>query len=500
VFGVDASWSEVERAGLLAEQHADQPDRLGFALANESDLSAIEHDREESGAYDALVLGEILEHVIDPVELLTRLERMVQPGGVVVITMPYGPWATNKPEWERGQHLREWDVGDLRDVLHGKASLIIDRVPNGTCPVSGEILGFTVASYTADQKSLGQLDWSRKLTMHRPRQTLSVTMIVGGATAHETLHWCLASVMPAADELVVADCGITPEARRILEQHDARIVPGSNPLSEGFETPRNLSLAACREDWALMIDSDERLLSAATMWPYLRENCYHTYAIPQHHFAVDSNWKPDMPGRLFRRRPDEEGRTLRVIGKLHEHPEFAPNAGAGRAIVMHNVRIAHVGYLEQAIRAERFVRNLPLLQRDLEAYPDRKLGLLVLCRDSVIQAKWLTLISGRDPNQPGCALGNAQVANLCRDVVRVWERAFMADDSHMSNESMEHYHEACKMLGTDVVANAGISVQRQGIGGSVGNGAQHFASIEHFEAYMAGRLKAAVAPLSGDGF
>jgi hypothetical protein len=391
-------------------------------------------------------------------------------------------------------------VADFREILVGKKDLVIDRVPLATCPITGEILGNALVSYKADQKPLGKIDWQRKLTTQRPRQTCSATLIVGGATAHENLHWCLASIMRVADELVVADCGITDEARRILAQYDARIVPGGNPLTEGFEVPRNLSLDACRSDWALMIDTDERLQSASSLWPYLRENIYQTYAIRQHHFAIDAGWKPDMPGRLFRRRPDDQGRTMRIFGKLHEHPEFGVNLGAGRAIVLHNVNIAHVGYLEQATRAERFVRNLPLLQFDLESYPDRKLGLLVLCRDSIIQAKWLLLISGQDPSQPGVAMGSQQIANLCRDVVRVWERVFMEDGSAMTVESMEHYHEACRMLGTDVVADGALSVQRQGVGGGVGPGSLHFASVDHYQKYMAAKLKAAVTPLSGDGF
>ena len=35
---------------------------------------------------------------------------------------------------------------------------------------------------------------------------------------------------------------------------------GVNPIEAGFETARNISLDACRYDWVLWIDCDEKLL------------------------------------------------------------------------------------------------------------------------------------------------------------------------------------------------------------------------------------------------
>lgn len=503
VLGVDASWSEMARARQLADAKAERPKDLTFAVANETDLDAVERAFKTHGPFDVLVMAEVLEHLIDPISLVRKLEAMVRPGGIVVLTLPYGPWETQQPEHLRGQHLREWTVSDFRDLFGHKPGFILDIMPLATCPVSGEILGNTVVSYVADQTAPGQISWQRKLTTQRPRQTLAATMIVGGATAHETLHWCLTPVMDVADELIVADCGITPETKRILDQYGARIIKAPSPLAEGFEVPRNATLAQARTDWVLMIDSDERLVAPAALWRYLRENVHQTYALEQHHFAVDAQWKPDMPGRVFRRRPDGRGRHLRFFGKLHEHAEFGINEGAGNSIVLRDVRIAHVGYIEQTIRANRFIRNLPLLKADLEAYPDRKLGLLVLCRDSLIQAKWLCLISGIDHTQPGCAMRLPQAAHLCRDVVQVWERVFMEDASGMSHEALEHYHEACRMLGTEVVGDVAPVLQRQGIGSSHGHAVTkgaHFASVEHWRRYQLAQIDATTAALQGAGF
>lgn len=498
VVGADASWSEIERARRLADRHADRPEGLTFVTANERDLSALQEQFAKHGPFDAAIMAEVLEHLIDPINLVERIEAMVRPGGVIVITVPYGPWETQQPEPARGQHLREWDYPDLQDIFGAKPDLVVHRVPLQSCPDTGEILGNTVLGYRVDHQPLRPIDWGRKMRSQRPRQTLSAAMMLGGQTSHETLHWCLRPVSAVADEIVVADAGMTEEARRIALQYGARIFPSPSPLEVGFEVPRNMGLERCRGDWVLMIDSDERLLSPSTMWRYLRENSFHSYAIPQHHFAVDAQWKPDLPGRLFRRRPDDQGKVLRFFGMLHEHAEFGINQGAGRAMVLGDVRIGHVGYLDQAIRAGRFVRNLPLLRLDLETYPDRALCLLVMCRDSMIQARWLMAQAGINP-VPGSASQLQQAAGLCRDVIRIWDLHFADDVGPMSRESEEFYHDACMLLGCDVVAD-GIHVQRQGVGAPVGPTAVHFFSIDHYRRWLASRTKAATEPLAGAGY
>ena len=274
--------------------------------------------------------------------------QFVRRGGTVVLTLPYGPWESQQPEPLRGQHLREWDVADLRDILKGKGELAIERVPLSTCPVSGEILGNAVISFAVNHEPLGQIDWGRKLATHRPRQTLSASLICGGERAQETLHWCL-NFHPRdrgrdRHRRHRHDRRGAPHRRAVLTSGSC---PGESPLRIGFAAARNIGLAHCRGDWVLMIDTDERLCTGTALWRYLRENVYHSYATPQMHFAIDAAWKPDLPGRVFRRGPGEDGRVLQFFGLLHEHAEFAINGGAGRAVALNDVVLAHVGYITQ---------------------------------------------------------------------------------------------------------------------------------------------------------
>lgn len=500
VLGVDASPIEIERAQQLAAAKADHPEHITFAVANETDFSAIEEDHEANGPFDAVIMAEVLEHLVDPVAVVQRLERMVRHAGVVLLTVPYGPWETQQPEPLRGQHLREWLPGDLVDMFVKKPSLVMNIAPMAVCPVTGSILGNTVLHYKADHAPLLPLDWERKLSMQRPRQTLSACMILGGINDSDNLHWCLKPVAQVADEIVIGDTGMTDEARRIALQYPGvRIIEGvPSPMAVGFDIARNLVLDHCREDWVLMVDADEHLLAPNTVWRYLRENIYHSYAMAQHHFAVDAQWKPDLPGRLFRRRPDPEGRVVRFVGRLHEHPEFGVNKGAGTALLLQDVRLAHVGYIEQANRAQRYVRNLPLLKLDMDTHPDRELIRLIMLRDSMIQAKYLLQMSGV-PLEPGAATRVEQSANLCRDVIGIFDATFCDLPSGMADEAIGFYNEACQLLGTEVRAE-GLSVNRQGVGRPVGPQAAWFATVDHYRRWMARSVKAATENLETPGF
>ncbi len=531
VVGVDASWSEIERARKLAQAKAKAPDDLTFVVGNETnatDRAWLEDTLRpllgEGGQFDVVVMAEVLEHLINPIAVVEHLEAMVRPGGLVCITVPFGPWETQQPERLRGQHLREWGPSDLEEIFAGKKGLIVERLPLQHCPVTGEILGNTFVYYEADHKPLGAIDWERKLTTQRPRQTLSLCMMVGGANSHHTLHWAVGSVAGIADQIVVADTGMTDEARSILAGYGAEIVSSPPPLEVGFAAPRNAALDRCWGDWVLMLDDDEKLISGLTLARYLHENVYHCYAIPQHHFAVDATWKPDMPGRCFRRRPiaydrqvngedgkpvlgeDGKPKTERVLGvmrfhgHLHEHAELGINQGAGPTVVLGDVAIAHVGYLDQMTRSGRFVRNLPMLKRDIEAHPDRKLALLVTLRDSVIQAKWLMAQAGMDPMAPGGARQHQQAHALCLDVVRLWERNFGGKGDRMSLDSLEHYHEACRMLGTDIVADIHVAVQRQGVGMPVGPAARHYATLDHVKSVINAQVQAVAEVLGNKWF
>jgi SAM-dependent methyltransferase len=83
VTSVDASEPFVERvARLVRERGADAPVEV-------ADLHAL---RFGDASFDAVVCGEVLEHLDDDATALGELARVLRPGGLLVVSVPANPW------------------------------------------------------------------------------------------------------------------------------------------------------------------------------------------------------------------------------------------------------------------------------------------------------------------------------------------------------------------------------------------------------------------------
>jgi glycosyltransferase involved in cell wall biosynthesis len=199
--------------------------------------------------------------------------------------------------------------------------------------------------------------------------------------AEGTLHRCLKSVRPWVDELIVCDTGSSDSTREIARQY----ADGVKEIdwTDDFGEARNRSMEGAKGDWILWIDADEYLVGGEQLGKYLRANMYNGYVIRQHHQALDAEFKPDVPVRLFR-----NNRGIKFYGVIHEHPEEALNEGIRPAVILSDVHIVHDGYITEKVRRERFLRNLPMLLKDREKYPQRRLGLVFLARDYIHLARY----------------------------------------------------------------------------------------------------------------
>jgi len=211
------------------------------------------------------------------------------------------------------------------------------------------------------------------------RQSVSVCMIVKDAQA--ALYRCLDSVKPIADEIIVCDTGSTDRTMEIAREYTDQVY--RIPWEDDFAAARNRSIEKATKDWILWLDADEYLLGGERLGKYLRDNMYEGYVIRQHHHAIDAQFKPDVPVRLFRNH-----RGVRFFGCVHEHPETELNAGVTPAVILSDVHIVHDGYVTETIRRKRFLRNLPLLLKDRKRHPTRRLGLVFLARDYVHLARY----------------------------------------------------------------------------------------------------------------
>lgn len=445
--GVDIDPLAVKWSRFFADKFSKHPENMKFYT---DEIFSLPLPVEEIKPYDCLIMSEVLEHCIDPVTTVEAMEKEVKEDGMVLITVPYGP--REYPEYKKikyRNHIHELDFHNLKEIFGGKPGIEILCVWETTVEELGEPAGFYFIRYRADHKPLGQIDYDRKLAIQRPRQTVSVSMIVG-PNAEENLHWCLKSVEPVADEIIIADCGMSEEAKRIATQYSAvKIVEGADPKEVGFDEARNMSLKHCTMDWVLWIDSDEKLIGVEKLPKYLRNNIFSGYSIRQHHFACDTSFKPDMPVRLFRNGVNSKGEVMKFYGSCHEHPETALNAGPGACIVLSDVHIAHVGYLIESGRKKRFSRNYPLLQMSNEKYPTRMLNKYFTMRDNQLLCGYELQVNGGQITEV--------IRQRCANTIDLYRTHFLGKGIYLNADALDYYSQACSILGIGADINFCVS-------------------------------------------
>jgi hypothetical protein len=168
---------------------------------------------------------------------------------------------------------------------------------------------------------------------------------------------------------------------------------------------------------------------------------YNGYAIRQHHKAIDAEFKPDMPVRIFRRKP-YHGDHMRFYGIIHEHAELGLNKGPGPIVVLGDVAIMHIGYESVHVRKQRFARNYPLMRRDRKKYPERVLGLHFECRDNMLLVKERLERNG--------AKLDAEVRRLCEETVSIYKQHFLGKSDYVNVDTIQYYSEALRILGRGV--------------------------------------------------
>lgn len=483
--GVDVDERTIEMAREYRGKYAKQPDSVTFVVGDETyDVSHFDPD---------LVLAcEVLEHVAEPWEFLRRIEEGVREDAEFLLTVPYGPWEhMSYDTYPFRCHLWEFEMEDLRDMLDGKPNVSVQSMGHDVSARTGHVLGWNFVTYQKGEAAPKPIDLDRKIRFQRPEEGVTAFLMAGGKNAIETLRWSLRSVAPHVDEIVVADCGLEHEDRNILRQEfRARIVPSQDPREIGFEVPRNDGLAAVDTDWALWIDTDEKLMGGRDLWKYLRRNVYSGYSIKQHHFSVDGAFAPDMPVRLFRKKR-YDGTDIRFYGMIHEHPETALNEGPGPVLILPDVNIAHVGYLDEAVRRQRFARNHPLLQRDIEKYPDRILQKLFIMRDHQLLIDYELQRNGGRVTET--------IRGRAEEIKRLFREHYLGRTTYQNVDALQYYTRALEVLGEGIEVDFSLGAARDGQG-SRANGPTRarFLTADEAKIEIGHRLEREIAPLTSE--
>lgn len=392
VHGFDYSEHNIEIADAAAKKHG-VGDRCHFARRTVYDFDTQQMHAEWKAAarlygavaFDGLFCGEFVEHVGNCTLLIDSLEAVLAYGATVVYTCPQGACAELLPRnipLRRG-HVHRFHYDDLFAVWGPKLNAYIDYLAGGVTE-RGNTLGNWIITYTvAPDRPAGQRPYAQRIRRTRPMPKLSVGMIV--KDAENDLARCLSSLYKLADEIVIGDTGSTDTTKQIAADFKATVIdlPPVMDTLEGFAGARNAVLAQCTGDWHLWVDADEQIIGGPWLRRYMDGHVFNGYVLHQTHLYMDGPPTFDIPVRLFRNTGQ-----VKFFGCVHEQPQDGDaNADIYPTLDLSDVSIAHTGYLTQDIREDKRVsRNLPLLIRDQQVFPERLLGQVLLLREAVIQA------------------------------------------------------------------------------------------------------------------
>jgi SAM-dependent methyltransferase len=147
------------RSGALTRHYLDgnrvvgvDVDRAALAKAQEVGIEPVVADVEEplpleSESFDAVVAGELLEHLRFPQALVGEVRRVLRPGGVFVGSVPNAFRIQNRLRFLRGlqperdpTHLHMFTPAQLRALLHDFASVRITPVGGRYRPLQPRLL------------------------------------------------------------------------------------------------------------------------------------------------------------------------------------------------------------------------------------------------------------------------------------------------------------------------------------------------------------------------
>jgi len=483
--GIDITESNVEKANLWCEKEGIKNARFIYNSIRQDKVpegECVFTDYKSSNKLplvDCIIAAEVLEHVGDSAKYVNVLSKLLKNDkSKMIITTPFGPWeamgyAEHYP-WRA--HVHHFDREDLHELWGHFPNFKVNVAPSGRS-TWGSILGSYITTFSKpkiDSESR-TIDYSRKIDNILPRQTVSLCMIV--KDAEDTIKRCLDSVADVVDEVNLAiDEATSDNTMQTIELWTksragnwpvVTVKTIKSPLEIGFDEARNESIKDASGDWILWMDSDEIMVNANSIFKYLHNNGFNGYALKQHHFTVEplGVLKTDLPCRLFRNH-----KGVRFFGVVHEHPERSLNEGVGHVQLIPDIEIAHQGYTTEAIRRGRFQRNLDLIARDREKYPERVLGKFLWLRDLSQMCKYELEVNGGSVT--------LDMKERAKAGIKLWEE--LLEDKHlrMLTDGMEFYSLLATIQGGGFEMGFAISTSKM-------NGGVHMGQVQPVQANFA---------------
>jgi glycosyltransferase involved in cell wall biosynthesis/2-polyprenyl-3-methyl-5-hydroxy-6-metoxy-1,4-benzoquinol methylase len=475
VLGLDFSGGIVDKGNqfIRSQEWNDSkvPLILEADLVNQGTLQEVKSDGETymspEQKFDLILVGELLEHYIEPMELISALDDVLAEGGTICWTVPNGPFVeladTERERTER-THRIHWEYNTVKEVFGGKADFDIRYICiNNSTGIRGLDKGHYVFSHKKEGQ-YGEINFDKKYKLTRPYQKVSACLIA--RNNEKDIARCLDSIHQVADEIIIADNGSTDSTLEIAEKYGAKIInlpekwpqaPEWAPAPGNFSWMRNESVKPATGDWILWIDTDEELRNGHLLGQYLQSRLFDGFVLRQNHLMVDVDTKShDTPVRVYRA---DQG--FEFYGCIHEHAHKSLNQPIEPSLELDKTDIIHYGYVTEDIRRYKcMTRNMMLMKLDRAVHPGRLLGWCLLAREYLNLASWE---KQDDPRAPFSQMTERRL----REVVRI----FHDPDLDLSNPEGRYYkiifplyQSALKCLDAGIPVEVDVKVSQNGQG------------------------------------
>ena len=422
VAGIDFDITSIDTARSYVQKHL--VTNIRFMSCALKDASSIQLD----WSPDYIIVHGSLDGMVDYVEFINNLEAALMTKGRMLFMVPAGPSADVKTT------IHYFSESDLLKIFGSKDNCQIKFI-DLDYNARGDVIGNRIVTYLVEPgRRTGERDLDKAITVIRPYRSIAACIITFN-NAHD-ISRCLNSIKEIVDHIYVTDSGSTDKTLSIIEQYPNVTIRRTDPLDveTGFERLRNESIRGVSENWILWLDPDEYLLGANQLRKYCGDSIYNAYHIGQHNFSIDIDkglLSVEWPPRLYRNH-----RGYQFWGLIHEFPAPGLNDEIAPRLAVRDVHIAHLGYMDSAIRSQKVIeRNMHLVSADRLKYPDRDIGPYYETRE-VFNAAMYLYHSGK--------VTDAQTAFEL--IIRLYDKYFPAGREEHFEECFYFFQEALRRL------------------------------------------------------
>ena len=196
--------------------------------------------------------------------------------------------------------------------------------------------------------------------MSQNKPKISVCIIT--KNEEENIKKCLTCLKPYPFELIVVDTGSTDGTREVAEELADRVYDFT--WINDFSAARNFAASKARNEWILVIDSDEFLETVDLDELYVTTESYPSSI---GNIILKNQLCPDDATQFYRSRLDRLYNKYYYKFKGTIHEQLTPTGNHKHSFFYTSLTVYHTGYaLTEEENRNKATRNLNLLLSDLE--------------------------------------------------------------------------------------------------------------------------------------